>query len=79
MSDSHAPAMFASKTMFSSIVLPRVKPLCPVMAASGIETQKKYDETIRHPAMPHETVAGTENDDSSAATENIKIAAIGRL
>ena len=79
MSDSHAPAMFAKRTMFSGIVLPRVRPLCPVMAARGIETQKKYDETMRQPAMTHETVAGTENDDSSAATENIRIAAIGRL
>jgi hypothetical protein len=79
MSESHAPAMFAKRTMFSGIVLPRVRPLCPVMAASGMETQKKYDETMRQLAMTHETIAGTENDDSSAATENMRIAAIGRL
>lgn len=79
MSDSHAPAMLAKKTMFSGAVLPRVRPLCPVMAASGIETQKKYDEAMRLPAMNHETVAGTEKNDSTAATENIRIAAIGRL
>lgn len=79
MSDSHAPAMLEKKTMFSGIVLPRVRPLCPVMAASGIETQKKYDEAMRQPAINHETVAETENDDSSAATENIRMAAIGRL
>ena len=78
-SDSQAPARFATRTMFADIVLPRVSPLCPVMAASGMETQKKYDETIRQPAMTQETIGGTENDGNSTATENIKIAAIGRL
>ena len=78
-SESHAPAMFATRTMFSGNVLPRVRPLCPVMAASGMETQKKYDETMRQPAMIHEAVDVTENDGSRAATENIRIAAIGRL
>lgn len=79
MSDSHAPAMLAKKTMFSRTVLPRARPLCPVMAASGIETQKKYDEAMRQPAINHDMVAETESDDSSAATENIRVAAIGRL
>jgi len=79
MSDSQAPARFATRTMFAGIVLPRVSPLCPVMAASGIETQKKYDETMRQPAMTQEMTGGTANDGNSAATENIRIAAIGRL
>jgi len=65
--------------MFSRIVLPRVKPLCPVMAANGMDTQKKYDETTKQPEMTHEMVEETENDGSKAAIENIRIAAIGRL
>jgi len=79
MSESHAPATFATRTMFSGIVLPLISPLCPVIAASGMETQKKYDETMRQPAMIHEMAEETESDGSRAATENIRIAAIGRL
>ncbi len=71
--------MFATKTAFSDIDLPRLRPRKPVMAANGIETQKKYVEAISVPAMNHETVDGTAKEGNKAATENMRIAAIGRL
>src|SRR5688500_11118321 len=77
--ESQAPMTFATRTMSSGTVLPRARPLCPVTAANGMEMQKKYDEPMSEPAMNQRTPEETEKDGKSAATENMRIAAIGRL
>jgi hypothetical protein len=78
-SELQAPTMFPMYARRRRPIPPGDRPRWPVMAATGVEMQNAYEETMSAMAIAQETGAGTVNSGSKAAIANMSVAPIGRL